>query len=252
MDPIRLVFASRAALEQELQRNLRTGGAFCPGAAPLPERAQCLLSLVHPDSGAELQLSAEVVYVKPDEPGRGVGFQLLGFDSAVLQRLTDFVMQPAAAPAPAQGDDAVGAEEPAEQKLAAAGLQDRLRGLSLAAQQRLAREGCLTERVALERLFGKTVWEAILHNPRVSPAEVARIARMGMAPAALLDQIVGNAAWLASGEVRRALLSNPRLTDDGIGKVLRQSPRHEVQLIANQTAYHAKVRRVAKAMLTRA
>jgi hypothetical protein len=105
--------------------------------------------------------------------------------------------------------------------------------------------------VALERIFGKSVWEPILQNQRVTPPEVARIARMGNAPIPVLDLITGNPAWLAAGEVRRALLSNPRLSDDGLTKVLRSTPKHELQLVAMQTYYPPRVRKLARALLNR-
>ena len=90
-------------------------------------------------------------------------------------------------------------------------VHQRVRGLSAAEQMRCAREGEISERTALERGYGKAVWEALLENPRISVPEVARIARKGNVPRPLLEKIVGNAAWLGSSEVRRALLSNSRL-----------------------------------------
>jgi hypothetical protein len=103
--------------------------------------------------------------------------------------------------------------------------------------------------MALERLYGKTVWEALLRNPRVTHPEVARIARMGALPRPLLELIVGNTAWLRSPEVRRALLSNLRLTPDMITRVLRLLPKHELRLVPQQTAYPHPVRDVARRIL---
>jgi hypothetical protein len=240
---VRRSFASLQELSEELDRNLRHGGAFCPGAAPMDEMAQVVLELGHPEGGDPLELDAEVVFVKRDDPGSGVGLHLKGFSPAVLDQIRGFA-QPR--PQPAE------ASEPEEQRLLgqeASRLMDRLKNLNIAQQQRVARDGSVTERVALERIYGKAVWEGLLKNQRLSPPEVARIARMGTAPIAILDTIVANGAWLASGEVRRALLSNTRLGEDAILKVLRASPRHELQLVANQTTYHARVRKAAKGML---
>lgn len=128
-------------------------------------------------------------------------------------------------------------------------MHERLRGLTLVAQLKLAVNGELHERVMLERLYGKNVWETLLHNPRLTPPEVSRIARYGSLPRVLLEIIVGNNAWLQVPEVRRALLSNPRLGTDQIVKVLRLTPKHELKLAAIQTAYPATVRQVAKMML---
>ncbi len=142
-------------------------------------------------------------------------------------------------------DDA--ADSPAAQ--APRHVHERLRGLTLAAQIKLAASGELHERIVLERLYGKNVWETLLRNPRLTPPEVSRIARYGSLPRVLLEIILGNATWLQVPEVRRALLANPRLGTDQILKVLRLTPRHELRLAASQTAYPHAVRQAAKLLL---
>ena len=128
-------------------------------------------------------------------------------------------------------------------------VHERLRGLTLAAQLKLAASGELHERIVLERLYGKNVWETLLRNPRLTPPEVSRIARYGSLPRVLLEIILGNATWLQVPEVRRALLANPRLGTDQILKVLRLTPKHELRLAAIQTAYPHAVRQAAKLLL---
>jgi hypothetical protein len=49
--------------------------------------------------------------------------------------------------------------------------------------------------------------------------------------------------------VRRALLSNPKLTPEGILKVLRVTPRPELKLVDKQTAYPTAVREAARKLL---
>jgi len=240
-----LTFDSLEALQREFDKNLRTGGAFAAGAAPLPERSPCLLVLSHPESHEEVALPAEVVYVKPDPPGMGVGVHIQNFGPAVIERLRAFA-QPAPQALPPEPSTS---EEP--HRPASSAIMDKLRNIPVAEQLKVAREGGLPQRVALERLYGKTVWEPILQNTRVTPPEVARIARMGLAPVTLIDFICNNSAWLASGEIRRALLGNPRLGDDNLNRVLRAMPRHELAVIANQTYYAPKVRKAAKAILQR-
>ncbi|HEU4727390.1 MAG TPA: hypothetical protein VFT22_05865, partial [Kofleriaceae bacterium] len=128
-------------------------------------------------------------------------------------------------------------------------VHERLRGLSLPAQLKLAAAGELHERIVLERLYGKNVWETLLRNPRLTAPEVARIARYGSLPRVQLEIIVGNNTWLQAPEVRRALLSNARLGTDQIMKVLRLLPKHELRLAAIQTAYPFAVRNLAKLLL---
>ncbi len=269
---IHVSFESVDQLRQEYARTIRKGGVFAPGAEPLPDRCECTLVLAHPDTAGRFELRAEVVYVKPEDPGRGVGVHLLDFNPTTIAALEAFIESasdpahsppaelappppdlhapgPVADPSGTAAPDAHGDEPVA--RLAVSALHERLRGLTLAEQMRLAREGGLQERVALERLFGKAVWEPILQNQRVSPPEVARIARMGTAPTPLLEMIAGNAAWLSSGEVRRALLSNPRLSEEGVTKVLRHAPKPELQLVASQTLYASRVRKIARTLLNR-
>jgi hypothetical protein len=128
-------------------------------------------------------------------------------------------------------------------------VHERLRGMTLVAQIKLAASGELHERIVLERLYGKNVWETLLRNPRLTPPEVSRIARYGSLPRVLLEIILGNATWLQVPEVRRALLANPRLGTDQILKVLRLTPRHELRLAAIQTAYPHAVRQAARLLL---
>jgi hypothetical protein len=67
----------------------------------------------------------------------------------------------------------------------------------------------------------------------------------------LLEVIVANPSWLSSGQVRRALLSNPRLGRDMVAKVLRAMPKAELKMVPKQTAYAGTVRQAAKKMLNR-
>jgi hypothetical protein len=127
--------------------------------------------------------------------------------------------------------------------------QDKLRHLTPAEQLKLARTGELADRVTLERLYGKQVWEALLHNPRLSIPEVARIARKGTVPKPLLEVILDNGAWVKSPQVKRALLGNPKLGADAIGKLLRTTPKHELKLIEKGTAYAMPVREAARKLL---
>ena len=115
--------------------------------------------------------------------------------------------------------------------------------------QRAAREEFSAERIILERMYGKNVWEALLRNPRLTGPEVSRIARMGALPRPLMEIILGNGGWLQIPEVRRALLTNPRLGVDQITKILRLLPKHELKMAAMQTAYSFGVRDVAKRLL---
>ncbi|MDD9946439.1 MAG: hypothetical protein OXU20_35670 [Myxococcales bacterium] len=125
----------------------------------------------------------------------------------------------------------------------------RLRQLSLSEQQKIARTGDLSDRVAVERLYGKTVWASLLQNPKLTVPEVAKIARKGTVPRPLIDLILENKSWLKASPVRRALMSNPRTSSEGVMKILRMTPRHELKLIHRGTSYAAHVREQARKLL---
>jgi hypothetical protein len=250
--------------EHALARDLVAGGVFVPGCT-LGLNEDCELVLRGVDR--EIRLSAKCVWVN----GGGAGLQLFGCDADMRQQIT-LMAQTANAPvaeAEAPIDEGAAEGAPAEQaaeaadgaeqaegddpgKKIAANAHERLRGLTLAQQLKVAHHGELSERIILERMYSKNVWEALLRNPRLTGPEVARIARMGTLPRPLMEIIVGNGGWLQIPEVRRALLSNPRLGTDQVVRILRLLPKHELKLAAMQTAYPHAVRDAAKRLLKEA
>jgi len=100
----------------------------------------------------------------------------------------------------------------------------------------------------LERMYGKSVWEPLLRNSRITVPEVTRIARMGTLPRTLIEVIVGNGTWVQIPEVRRALLGNPRLGTDQILRVLRMMPKPELKIASSTAVYPHAVRDAAKRM----
>ncbi|MGD8860982.1 MAG: hypothetical protein PVI30_13320 [Myxococcales bacterium] len=126
---------------------------------------------------------------------------------------------------------------------------ERLRKLSVTDQQKIARKGELNDRILLERLYGRNVWEGLLRNPKLTIPEVARIARKGTVPRPLLDIILDNNAWIQAATVRRALLNNPRIMGEAVMKLLRITPKHELKAITKSTAYPSQVREAAKKLL---
>jgi len=249
-----LVVDDAAALRALYDEHLSKGRAFVAGTHDVVERVPCELVLEH--RGRSHRVATEVVHVRREDPGRGVGLQLLWLDPAAAAALEAFVVDgpaheaPGAVPAVDAGDGATDAVAVGD-AAAAQSLQDRVRTLSGAEQLRLAAAGTLAERTVLERLYGPTVWETLLRNPRLTVPEAARIGRKASLPRPLVELIAGNAPWLASGEVQRALLSNPRSSQAVIQKVLSAMSRHDLQLVPQQTAYPEPVRAAAKKRLGR-
>ena len=216
----------------DVARDLPAGGVFVAGC-DLPFDADCTLR-VRGRAGV-LELAARVVFV---DPVRGAGMQIYHFTAEVKAAILALAAEPEPELEPGPPPRA-----------APLAMHERIRGLTLVEQLKIARAGEPQERILLERMYGKSVWEALLHNPRLTAPEVTRLARLGTLPRVLLETIVNNGTWLQIPEVRRALLSNGKLGVDQVMRVLRLLPKHELKLAATQTAYAHSVRDAAKRLL---
>jgi hypothetical protein len=224
------------AEDAQLARDLAAGGVFVPGCA---EPLLSDLELAIRAGDEEVVVTARVVFVNDS----GAGCELLACPPEVKDRLAALAK---ASPEPALEEDD---DDDEDVKRVARNIHERLRGLTLVQQIKAAQHGEVSERIVLERMYGKTVWEPLLRNPRVTAPEVARIARMGALPRPMLEVICTNGAWLQIPEIRRALLTNPRLSSDQAVRVLRLLPKHELKLAATQTSYPIAVRDVAKRLV---
>lgn len=278
---VRMCFADQDTLRRDFETDLQHGRAFVHGAHGVCALDDCVLILVHPDDQRELQLSAQAVFVG-GEPAPAVGVQMRPFDAEIAQRVRGFVFAAEAAdepaPAVAESEQQDESSEPspeasaddaapeAESELEADACeegsnsdvqqqpsrQERLRKLNQTQQQKMARSGSLNDRVMLERIYGRNVWESLLHNPKLSIPEVATIARKGSVPRPLLEFIVENNTWISAPIVRRALLGNPRVNAEAILKLLRLTPKHELKTIHKTTTYSTQVRDAARKVLENA
>lgn len=249
---VRVACASIEALQDLFERELRFRRVFVSGQFNFAIREPCVLVVEHP-SGGSLMIPAEAVYAKPDEPAAGVGLDLTGLDAAKLAELEAFVQgaadesshpaRSARAASSAETEAAVGANRVSHN------IYERIRNLSLRERDSVARAGTLSDRVALERTFGGSVWEGLLQNPQLTAPEVAHIAKNGTLSTPLVGVIVANAAWLSSGEVRRALLGNPRVAGPHLDRVLRALSKVELKQVAQMSAYRGQVRAAAKRLL---
>jgi hypothetical protein len=241
---------------EQLARDLAAGGVFVPGCT-LAINEDC--ELVVRGAGEELAIAARVVWV---DGTRGVGLQLIGCDAAVKARIGQMASgadAPAAETAAeteseheheheAEADEEAEAEDEAARERAP-NVHERLRGLSLAQQIKIASAGDVGDRTVLERMYGKNVWEALLRNPRLTAPEVTRIARMATLPRPLVEIIVNNGTWLQIPEIRRALLKNTRISPDQIQRVLRLLPKTDLKVIVGAAVYPFAVRDAAKRLL---
>lgn len=234
--PPEVIVASETpeALHLLYENELRHRRIFLAGRFELAERERCVLVIVHPN-GKRMSILAEAVYISHDASTEGLGLDLVGLDQSAHKALEQFVRQ--------------SAEERPSEATGARNIYDRIRQLGLREREQIGRQGVLSDRVALERIFGSSVWEPLLQNPQLTAPEVAHVAKNGTLPVPLVAVIVANGAWLASGEVRRALLSNPRVAGPHLDRVLKATPRNELKQLAASSPYRQQVRAAAKKML---
>lgn len=216
-------------------RDLAAGGVFVPSCT---QPVMTDIELVVTAHEKQLVVSARVVFLN----AAGAGLELT---CTAEQKLALAELATAPPPEPDVPDNS----DDDDTKHIPRNIHERLRGLTLAQQVKKAHTGETSERIILERMYGKNVWDPILRNPRVTTAEVARIARMGALPKPQLELICANSAWLQIPEIRRALLSNPRLSVDQIMRVVRLLPKHELKLAVSQPSYPQPVRSAAKRVL---
>jgi hypothetical protein len=270
-----LAFMDEHALRVFLREQVLRRRAFVAGARGVTPPTACVLRCAL--FGSSLELRGEIVFARDEEPGAGVGVQLDPLPVEAIAAIESFLLAAAPEPEmltrelmalklplpempepaaraveePSDPSDEAPLATPPESEPEARALHVRMRALTAAEQRRIALSGNLAERVMLERMYGPSVWEPLLSGGKLSPPEVATIARKGTLPRPLVELIASNAGWLASGEVQRALLSNPRSSPMVVAKVLRVLPKHDLARVPMQTAYPASVRQAAKDMLKR-
>ncbi|MFM2420575.1 MAG: hypothetical protein RL385_5298 [Pseudomonadota bacterium] len=238
-----LRFDDRAAAEAAYRERLRLGRAQVVTAAALSAGDPVVLSVIHPETGDVLQLAARVERSEMCADGSRVEVALVDDGPQAIARLGGFV----AATPDTEAEPDANAVDPLDAPLSPRAA--RLRNLNEAQRIQVARSSVLEDRVILERLYGPSVWPLLLHNPKITIAEVARIARKGTVPRPLLDLISEHDQWHRQSLVRRALLANPRLGTDSALRLLRATPPRELKLVPQQTAYPVQVRTLAQRLL---
>ena len=222
-----LEYESLGALRSAFESHLKNGGALVAPVPGLQMHDPCEAILVHPIDGSSKTLPSKVVMVVGEGESRLMGIAFDGFGAELRDAISAFVEQSD------QSDDR----------------SDNRRYQTEIERANVARYGDIAARMQLERRYGKLVWELLLRNPSLTKPEVVRIAQKGALPRPLLDVILSNPGWLTDAGVRRALLSNPKLTDTDITKVLRAAPRNDVKLLSKAGASPPKVRRAALQIL---
>jgi hypothetical protein len=138
---------------------------------------------------------------------------------------------------------------PILRRLADRKLADRLPSLSLGEQVALARRAGRGLIRMLCDSESNPVLEALLGNPRLIEADVARIAAGATAPPESLDRLASHPRWGCRREIRLALVKNERTPGPVALGMLWRTPRHDLQSLLRERGLPPLVRAGAERLL---
>jgi hypothetical protein len=199
-------FETEAELREEYRVNLSAGGLRLLTAEAVSLNTTLLVTLRGP-SGAEAHVRATVVAVL-------AGGIALAIDGNADEHLARLLASP---------DEATDKKE---------NVWDRIRGLPQVQKILLAVKADRTERAMLLQDNDPRVLLSLLRNPRITVDEVARLAKSSFLNHQIADVIVKTGHWMASLDVRLALIRNAKTPPAFALRILPTLPDAEVRAIA--------------------
>ncbi|HSP14265.1 MAG TPA: PilZ domain-containing protein [Thermoanaerobaculia bacterium] len=220
------VFESEQELLDEHRSNLSVGGLRLPTKETVAPRTVLTVTLRGP-FGGEAVVKATVVAQLPD----GIAVVVEGEISGLLDRL---VARPPASEDTTKEDQQTS--------------WDRMRQRSQMEKILLAVRADRTERAVLVQDNDPRVLLSVLRNPRLTVDEVVRIAKSSFLNFQIADVIMKTGQWMASLDVRLALIQNPKTPQAFALRILPTLPEAEVRAIArggtNMALKQAALRRL--------
>jgi hypothetical protein len=214
-----VVFDGPEELEAEWRHSLAAGGLRVETTSTLPPFTQITLTL-RVGNGPDVAVSATVVAPLPG----ALALSLEGKPDDLKERLLG-----------------TGAE--AEEKEAP--IWDRLRALGHVEKLMLAQKADRQERAVLLQDSDPQVLLYLLKNPRIGVEEVVRIAKSHLLSFTTAEIILKTPQWFANGDVRAALVHNPRLPVAMAIRLLPTLPESEIKAIARGAATSQPLKQAA-------
>jgi len=236
-------FETEDELRLEHRTNLSVGGLRLTTAEKLPLHSSLDLTLRGP-GGAEATIRATVVAPLPD----GVA---LSFDANADELLERLLASPDRVAPPSNPiaeevleplPDSPDAEKDAERTQP---LNQRLREMPRVQKIILATKADRTERAVLLQDNDPLVLSSLLKNPRITIEEVVRVAKSGFLSYQTAEVIVKTGQFMASVEVRVALIHNPKTPPQFGLRILPTLPESEVRAIARGAATSMALKQAA-------
>jgi len=210
-------FESEQELTDEHRANLSFGALRLPTVDSVNLHTALTVTLRGPWA-AEIAVSATVVAVLPD----GIALAIEGNPDEILTRL---LVRPSMAV-----ETAAEEEETTPEKSQTT--WDRMRGLSQMEKILLAVRADRTERALLLQDNDPRVLLSILRNPRLTVDEVVRLAKSSFLTYQIAEVIMKTVQWLASLDVRLALIHNAKTPQAFSLRILPTLPDSEIKTIA--------------------
>src|SRR5438445_59212 len=227
-------FESEQEVRDEHRLNLSFGALRLPTAETVPLHTVLLVTLRGP-WGGEAFVQAKVVAGLPD----GIALAVEGNPDEMLARLLARPapdVEPEAGPVPESEGQA---SEPQENESPESDPQersqtswDRVRDHSQMQKILLAVKADRADRAVLLQDNDPRVLLSVLRNPRLTVDEVVRIAKSSFLTYQIADVIGKAAQWMASLDVRLALIHNPKTPPAFALRILPSLPVTELRAIA--------------------
>jgi hypothetical protein len=207
-------FDSEQELRDEHRANLSFGALRLLTAESVALHTALLVTLRGPWAG-EIEVRAKVVAVLAD----GIALAVEGNPDEILARLL----------ARPDLDTATDEDQPPEKSQST---WDKVRGFSQMEKILLAVKADRTERAFLVQDNDPRVLLSILRNPRLTLDEVVRLAKSSFLNYQIADVIMKTSQWMASLDVRMALIHNPKTPQPFSLRILPTLPDSEIRTIA--------------------
>ena len=193
-------------LRSEHRTNLQFNALRLATDETVPLHTTLLVTLLGP-GGGQAFVRATVVAQLPD----GIALAIEGNPDEIVARLTE-------------------AAQPEEEEQTTS--WDRMRGLSQMEKLLLAVKADRSERAILAQDNDPRVLLSLLRNPRLTVDEVVRVAKSSFLNYQIADVIGKTAQWMASLDVRLALIHNAKTPPAMALRILPTLPELEVRSIA--------------------
>jgi hypothetical protein len=224
-----LEFEDADEVLREYRSNLSMGGLRLETADTLPLHSTLTVTLRGP-FGAVEELQARVVAPLPGGVALAIGTPSKDLPERLLARAGG---RPAAGLEEAV--DAVAADSGTEGRVSQ-NMWDRIRALGRMEKILLSQKAERTERALLLQDNDPQVLYTLLKNPRLTVDEVVRIAKSPYLTFQMAEAMMKSTLWIASLDVRVALVHNPKTPPTFALRLLPTLPEAEVKVIARGAA----------------